>query len=136
MSKYNDAVVWIDRHEAKIFRLSASDATKTVVVNSTAERIRHRADHEDATRHAVDDQFLRSIIAVLDHDAVTLIAGPGNAKHELKQYLDQHHSDLPARITTIDGTGDDGEILSLARQYFSSKTHRHWVDPEPTSNRH
>ena len=134
MSKYGVAIVWIDRHEAKIFQLSADAAVKTVIANSTAQRIHHRSDHEDANRHAVDDQFLCAIIAALAASAITLITGPGNSKFELKEYLDRHHEDLPARIASTESSAEDADILGLAREYFATRTHRHWVDSESTSN--
>jgi stalled ribosome rescue protein Dom34 len=131
MSEYLDAVVFIDRREAKVFHFSASADVKIVLMHDSAQRRHHSADHEDSTRHAVDDDFLRSVVGSLDHTGHTLIAGPGNSKFELQAHMQRHNSDLASRISGIETLEDaeDGAILALARHFFGTRGHRHAVTP-------
>jgi hypothetical protein len=65
MSQYVNAIVWIDRREAKIFHFTATEAVKLLIVHTSALRRHHQADHEDSTKHAVDAIFLQSIVQSL-----------------------------------------------------------------------
>ncbi len=47
----------------------------------------HRADQEDATKHAVDDECMKDIVSSLDLAGSTLICGPGNSNYELQGYM-------------------------------------------------
>lgn len=128
MSEYFDAIVFIDRREAKVFHFSALDDVKLVIMHTSARRRHHQADHEDGTKHAVDEEFLRRIAESLDHTGHTLITGPGNSKFELETYLGRHRPDLAARISGVENlvdAGDDGGILALARHFFRARGHRH-----------
>ena len=66
MSEYLDVIIFIDRKEAKLFHISADDQLKHVFTHTSAQRRHHQANHEDATKHAVDDDFLRRITRSLD----------------------------------------------------------------------
>jgi stalled ribosome rescue protein Dom34 len=130
MSKFVDAIVWIDRHQAKLFHFSATDDVKLVFMHTSAQRQHHRADHEDGTKHAVDVPFLQSIVRSLDHSGGILIAGPGNSKFELQRHIDQHRPDLAARISGVESLDNpaDAGILELARRFYRSRGHRHPVE--------
>jgi stalled ribosome rescue protein Dom34 len=132
MSEYFDAVIFVDRRQAKLFHFNATDDVKLVFMHTSAKRRHHRADHEDATRHGEDDEFLHRVVGSLDHRGHTLITGPGNSKFELQAYMERHHPDLAARISgveTLDDAEDSG-ILALAHQFFRARGHRHSVVPE------
>jgi len=131
MSEFVDAIIWIGRREAKVFHVSETEQIKLVIMHTSAKRRHHRADHEDGTKHAVDPEFLQSIVKALDHAGGTLITGPGNSKFELQHYMDQHRPDLAARIAgveTIDESADAG-ILEVARRFFRTRRHRHAIEP-------
>jgi stalled ribosome rescue protein Dom34 len=134
MSEYLDAIIYIDRHQAKVFHVSATDEVKLVFEHTSAQRQHHRADHEDSTEHAVDDEFLHRIVGSLDHTGHTLIAGPGNSKFELQTYMARHKPDLAARISGVDTLDDsrDSSIVAMARQFFRKRGHRHTTSPEPS----
>ena len=102
MSEYLDAIIFIDRHLAKVFHVGATDDVKLLIEHTSAQRRHHQADHEDGTKHAVDDEFLHRIVASLDHAGHTLIAGPGNSKFELQTYLERHRPDIAARISGVE----------------------------------
>jgi hypothetical protein len=78
MSEYFDAIVWIDREEAKVFHCSATGDVKLVLKHTSAKRRHHTANHEDSTKHAVDDEFLERIVAAFDYPGGILLTGPGN----------------------------------------------------------
>jgi stalled ribosome rescue protein Dom34 len=133
MSEYLDAIIFIDRHLAKVFHVSATDDVKLLIEHTSAQRRHHRADHEDSTQHAVDDEFLHRIVASLDHAGHTLIAGPGNSKFELQTYMQRHKPDLAARISgveTLENATDSG-IVEMARRLFRERGHRHATPPQP-----
>jgi stalled ribosome rescue protein Dom34 len=133
MSEYLDAIIFIDRHLAKVFHVSATDDVKLLIEHTSAQRRHHRADHEDSTQHAVDDEFLHRIVASLDHAGHTLIAGPGNSKFELQTYMQRHKPDLAARISgveTLENATDSG-IVEMARRFFRERGHRHATPPQP-----
>jgi hypothetical protein len=134
MSEYPDAVIFIDRRQAKLFHFSATDDIKLVFMHTSAKRRHHQADHEDGTLHGVDDEFLHRIVESLDHTGHTLITGPGNSKFELQTYMERHKPVLAARISGVETLDDpkDSEILALAHQFFRTRGHRHSVVPEPS----
>jgi stalled ribosome rescue protein Dom34 len=133
MSEYLDAVIFIDRHLAKVFHVSATDDVKLLIEHTSAQRRHHQADHEDSTKHAVDDEFLHRIVASLNHTGHTLIAGPGNSKFELQTYMERHKPDLAALISGVEtlDTATDSGIVAMARQFFRERGHRHATRPEP-----
>jgi stalled ribosome rescue protein Dom34 len=132
MSEYFDAIVFIDRHEAKVFHFSPTDEIKLVVAHDSAPRKHHEAQHEDGTNHAVDDAFMHRIMTSLDHSGHTLIAGPGNSKFELQTYIQAHNPGLAKRISGIESLADprDSGILAIAREFFRKRGHRHAIVPE------
>jgi stalled ribosome rescue protein Dom34 len=134
MSEYFDAIIFIDRREAKLFHFSAKDEMKLVFMHTAAQRVHHQADHEDGTEHAVDDEFLRSVVGALDHSGHTLLCGPGNAKYELQAYLQNHEPDLAARIAGVEELDDskDDAILGIGRRLFSERSHRGGILPKPS----
>jgi stalled ribosome rescue protein Dom34 len=132
MSEYLDAIIFIDRRQAKVFHVSATDQVKLVLEHTSAHRRHHQADHEDATPHAVDDEFLKRIAESLGHDGYTLIAGPGNSKFELQTYLERHKPDLAARVVGVESLNNarEGDIVAMARKFFRERRHRHATRPE------
>ncbi len=126
MSEIFDAIVFIDRREAKVFHFGATDEIKLVVAHDAARRKRHEASHEDGTKHAVDDAFMHRIVASLDHSGHTLIAGPGNSKFELQSNMQAHNPDLAERVSGVVSLADPGDsgILALPREFFRTRGHR------------
>jgi len=133
MSEYLDAIIFIDRRQAKVFHVSAVDEVKLVFDHTSAQRRHHQADHEDSTKHAVDDEFMHRVVASLDQTGHTLIAGPGNSKFELQAYMERHKPELAARISGVESLDDakDSNIVAMARQFFRKRSHRGTTSPEP-----
>jgi stalled ribosome rescue protein Dom34 len=131
MSKYDDIIVWVDRRQAKIFHLGATEDVKLVIMHMSARRRHHAADHEDSTPHALDTTYLQSIAQSLGQSGGILITGPGNSKFELQRYIDQQYPESTARISGVEviDNPDDAVILETARRFFRSRGHRHQVEP-------
>jgi stalled ribosome rescue protein Dom34 len=122
MSEYFDAIVFIDRREAKVFHFGARDDVKLAFTHASAQR----------PHHAVDEAFMHTVVGSLDHTGYTLIVGPGNAKFELQTYIGRTRPDLAARISGIETLSNpaDAGILAVAREFFRKRGHRHAVAPE------
>jgi stalled ribosome rescue protein Dom34 len=135
MSEYLEVVIFIDRREAKVFHISAKDEMKLVLTHTSAQRRHHQADHEDATKHAVDDEFMRRIVSSLELSASTLICGPGNSKYELQSYMQQHTPELAERVSGVENLDDPKEsgILAMGREFFRKRGHRHQIQSKPGS---
>ena len=137
MSEHFDAIIFIDRREAKVFLFSATSDIKLVLMHTSAQRRHHQAYHEDGTQHAADDDFMREVVGSLDHGGNTLICGPGNSKYELQGYMQQHTPALAAQISAVEDLDEPSEsgILAVARNFFQTRGHRHQRLPKP-SERH
>jgi stalled ribosome rescue protein Dom34 len=135
MSEYRDVIVFIDREEAKVFHMTAKDEMKLLFAHTAAQRRHHRADHEDGTKRAVDDEFMQRIASSLDLSGNTLICGPGNSKYELQAYLQHHTPMLAERVSGVEDLDDpkDSGILAIGRQFFAQRGHRHEIRPKESA---
>lgn len=106
------AVVWIDHREAEIFQLDATQDTKIVVNSHSSVQRQH---HQGA-----DTEFFARIVSALNHTGGTLLAGPGETRHDLDHYLRSHRPDLGAHVVQLETVGHprDGELVALARRHF------------------
>jgi hypothetical protein len=138
MSKHWDSIVWIDRSEAKVFHVGATDEEKIVVHSHTSAQALHRQPHhEEGSKETIDVEFFHRIVATLDHSGGILIAGPGNIKFELKEYLDRHRPDLGARVFGVETLEHPftAELLAVARRFFATRAHRHSEPTGPDTRR-
>jgi stalled ribosome rescue protein Dom34 len=120
MSARYHAVVWINHHEAEVSRVN-DDEDVSVVVSSHAsmQRIHHR-NGSDGEHAAIDAGFFARIVALLNHTAGTLLAGPGEAKFELQRYIEEHRPDLATHVHELEAPPHPGHgrLIALAREYF------------------
>jgi len=135
MSEYLNVIIFIDRKGAKVFHISAEDEIKHVCTHTSAQRRHHQANREDATKHAVDDEFMRRIASSLDLSGNTVICGPGNSKYELQAYMQEHTPKLAERVSGVENLDDpkDSSVLAIGRQFFGNRSHRHEIKPNPSS---
>ena len=135
MSQHHEVIVFIDRREAKVFHVSPNEEGKLVFTHTSAQRQHHRADQEDATKHAVDDEFMKDIVSSLDLAGSTLICGPGNSKYELQGYMQEHAPKLAERVAGVESWDDPkfSSILGMGREFFQSRSERHIIKPLPNS---
>ncbi len=118
-----------------MFHLSSKEEGKLAFTHTSAQRQHHGADHEDGTKHAVDDEFMKKITSSLDVSGSTLICGPGNSKYELQGYMQEHSPKLAERVAGVENLDDpkDSGILGLGRKFFSNRGERHVIKPLPGS---
>lgn len=135
MSKYYDALVWIDRHEARIFQVSAEAASKFVVRSATREPRSHRESRPpDGLPANPDREFFQRVAAHIQVTHGTFIAGPGNIKFELKDYLDLNDPAVASRIYRVETLEDasDAALIALARRFFETRGHRDMAEVAPS----
>ena len=117
------AVVWIDHHEARVFRFDSevSAATHHVIRDAhSAPHLHHKANSVGSGHIAVNHAFLEAVtLDIMDGKAI-LIVGPSSAKHELYKHIERHHPILLnwiVGVETVDHPGD-GPLLAHAAQSF------------------
>lgn len=117
------ALVWIDHHEAKIFRFDGevSQATHHVVRDERSPpHLHHKANAIGSGHAPVSHAYLEAVaMNIIDAKAI-LIAGPSSAKLELYKHLQRHHPGVLNSIVgveTLDHPGD-GPLLAHAAQAF------------------
>jgi stalled ribosome rescue protein Dom34 len=117
------AAVWIDHHEAKIFRFDSevSEATHHIVRDEVSPaHLHHKANSIGSGHVPVNHAYLEKVASDISDAKAILIVGPSSAKHEFYKHLEQHHHALLNRIVgveTMDHPGD-GPLLAHAAQSF------------------
>lgn len=89
------AVVWIDRHEARLYFLKGDGA----VPADPEHRIR-RLSEGGPVRD--DRAFFEEILAALEPVESWTIAGPDGTRHDLEKYLDGHAEDLRGKLLGVE----------------------------------
>lgn len=122
------ACVWIDQREARIFEITATEATKQEVTDHRPVHHLHRkADHVGLGKVEMDDAMLRAVADALGQAKGILIVGPGMAKTMLKSYLDKHAPEVTRHVwdvRTMDHPTDAG-LVAAAREYFRAADRMH-----------
>jgi stalled ribosome rescue protein Dom34 len=87
-------------------------------MHTSVQRLHHQASQDHG--QAVDEEFFRRIVAALKHTRGMLITGPGNAKFELKRYIEDHRPDLVPRVseTKLDAPVEAG-LRALANDFIT-----------------
>jgi stalled ribosome rescue protein Dom34 len=128
MTEHQHAIVWIDHLEARIFLFDALDIDRLVVHTQAAGRhLQHKANTAGSGHLGVDQEFFGRVVGALTHTGALLITGPGNARSELKNYIDQHNPDLAKRIAAVEPLDHpgDGVLIALARRFFKADDRMH-----------
>jgi hypothetical protein len=102
------ALVWIDHHEAKIFRFvsAVSEATQHIIRDEhSAPHLHHKANSIGSGHVPVNHVHLEQVAADISDAKAILIVGPSGAKHELYKHIERRH---PA----------DGPLLAHAAKAF------------------
>jgi hypothetical protein len=115
------AIIWIDHHQAKVFRFNASDVDRDVIrPHDPTVHLHHKANTIGSGHAPVDKDFLRRVTDTVSGAGAIMIVGPSSAKMELATYIEAHAPDLMARVSTVEAADhpSDGELVALARTYF------------------
>ncbi len=117
------ALVWLDHHEARIFRFDSevAEATHHVIRDEhSPAHLHHKANSIGSGHVPVSHGYLEAVaMDIIDARAI-LIVGPSSAKHELYKHIEQHHPSMLSEIVgveTLDHPGD-GPLLAHAAQAF------------------
>ncbi len=117
---HQHAVVWLDQHDAKIFRfdLESFDSTK---IESPQHHV-HRHPEETAEHHHPADaqRYFHEIVVALADVSEILVVGPARAKLEFIKHVHKHDHQLDPKIVGVETVDHptDGQLLAYARRYF------------------
>jgi stalled ribosome rescue protein Dom34 len=112
--------VWIDHHDAKIYRITEPTA-EGLVLREPEHHVRRHSGHGGEHHHASDDtRFFHEVAGLLASVDEILIVGPAKAKTELVNHITEHHRPVAAKIVGVETVDHptDGQIVALARRYF------------------
>lgn len=128
MSEHYHALVWIDHHEAKIFRFDATTADQARIRSSHPhEHLHHKANSRASGHASVDEKFLERVAHALVGPGAILITGPSTAKKELAAYLVRAHPDVARKVSGVETLDhpSDGELVAFARSFFKADDRMH-----------
>jgi hypothetical protein len=123
MSRHFHAVVWIDHRDARIFTFNAAESDKLVVhAHQPQPHLHRKANSIGDGRAPGDPDYFDQVAKALDGAGEILIAGPANAKLELKKHLDEKWPAIARRIVGVENADhpSDGALLDHARRYFTA----------------
>jgi stalled ribosome rescue protein Dom34 len=126
MSAHHHALVWIDHRVAKVFHFDKSTSEHSIVHSShPEEHIHHKANSGDSGHAAVDKEFLHRVVQALAQPGAILIAGPGNAKTELRAYIQKHDAKVAGRISAVEALDHptDPQLLAYGRNFYKAELH-------------
>jgi stalled ribosome rescue protein Dom34 len=111
----------MDHREAHVFRFSPDDVEKKrLFANNPFAKVHHKAGEIGAGHVHLDHRYFDEIADGLQGVEEWLLTGPGNARTELANYLEQHRSDLKGKLLANEAADHptDGELLDRARRTF------------------
>ncbi len=79
--------VWIDHHQAILLSFEPGLFARSVPHRPGSGWFQH---HVDARRYSLMQQYYDAVLSHLEPQDEILILGPGQAKHELRQLIEQH----------------------------------------------
>jgi len=81
--------IWIDHHEAILLVFEVDPSNSSGPHGSAEDWPQH---HVDAEQYPLMQQYYDAVLFYLEPNDEILILGPGQAKHELCQWIEQHRS--------------------------------------------
>jgi hypothetical protein len=120
------AVVRLDRHGAKVFHVTETQADK-VGINGRAPGLHINTCGGKSRAHArADDGFLHAVVEALSGAQEWLIAGPGEAKRERVRPIERHDPQYRSRIGGVESADHppDGQVCALARRVVAKVDRR------------
>ncbi len=121
MTQHNHAVVWIDSHEARVFRFGPDDVERLVLrPHDPHVHIHHKANTIGSGHASEDHAFLQSVVDAFGPAKAVLVTGPGLAKTALVKHIAKHdprEMDRVSGVETVDHP-TDAALVAHAREYF------------------
>jgi len=121
MTKHH-AVVWMDQHDAKIFRFD-NEAFEATSIESPHHHVRRHSSATVEHQHPADAQhYFHDIAVALADVAEILVVGPAKAKLEFIKHVHHHDRALEPKIVGVETVDHptDGQIVAYARKYFEA----------------
>jgi len=121
MATGTHAVVWIDRHEAKIVFVDHDGAEEVVVrPEHTRHHLHSKAGSHEGYRATADHVFYQKVANDLADVREFLVVGPAQAKIEFLKHLHRYDPRLIPRLSGVESIDHptDGNLRAIARQYF------------------
>ena len=113
--------VWLDHHEARVFRIER-DTFDEATFRAPRHHVRRHPDRNAAERNHPDDakRFFHDVAAALDSAEEVLVVGPSTAKLHFLNYVHAHDPKLEQRIVGIETVDHptDAQLAAFARHYF------------------
>ncbi|HEV2702786.1 MAG TPA: hypothetical protein VGV09_14240 [Steroidobacteraceae bacterium] len=117
------ALLWIDHHEARIYRFDGevSEMTQHVIRSEhSPQHLHHKANSVGSGHATVNQPFLEHVARDIGDAAAILIVGPASAKHEFYKHLQNHHQELLHQVVGVETVDHptEGALLAHAAQSF------------------
>ncbi len=111
------AVIWLDHHEARVFRFTGEDIAR---VELHAHEHPHRHLHREKGHNTPDAHFFDEAVKALSDAERILVVGPGKAKLELLRHLHTHAHALETKVVGVETVDHptDNQLVAYARKYF------------------
>lgn len=120
---YPHAAVWIDHHQARIFRIDDESFVASKVEAQTRHVLKHPRASAEPKDHPNDlTRFFRDVARALEDADEILVLGPSSAKLQLVDYVSEHAPAIERRIVGVETVDHptDRQLAAHARQYFES----------------
>ena len=117
----HQTVMWIDHHEARIFRVDAGTVDAEAI--RAPQRHVHRHPKGPTAEHNHPDdmhRFFHDVAQALEGADEILIVGPSTAKLQFLKYVHKQAETLEAKIVGIETVDHptDGQLVAHAKHYF------------------
>jgi stalled ribosome rescue protein Dom34 len=115
-------VLWIDKENAKIFKLNNKGVDKKEMKHHDVPPF---GAHHDNHKHNAEEKFYHEVATAIGHVDELLIMGPGVAKTHFKNHLEKHnHKELLNKVVGVEALElmTDNQVLEASRKFFK-KSH-------------
>ncbi len=121
MPLHAGSAVWIDHHEARVFRVSTGNSEEDVVKAPGQHIHRHPKGAAEAHHHPADARhFFAEVAKAIESAEQILIMGPSTAKLQFLRYLHEHAPAIEKRVVGIE-TADhptDRQLVAHIKHHF------------------
>ena len=116
------AILWIDQHEAKIFRVDG-ESFDASTIESPHHHVRKHPQVTVERSHPADAQhYYHEVAQALEDVAEILVVGPSMAKLEFIKHVHKHDHALVPKIVGVETVDHptDGQLIAYTRSYFGA----------------
>jgi stalled ribosome rescue protein Dom34 len=117
---HRESAVWIDHHEAHVFRVGEPAFAHSIV--RAPQHVRRHPRREAQPHNHPDDErrFFRDVAQSLSESDKVLVLGPSTAKLHFRDYVLEHASTLHFSVVGVETLDrpTDKQLVAYVRQYF------------------